>query len=47
MRFRQSVDSAAIAPLMYPGAKHMVTGYEYLLFLVGIRSGAAAAAVPK
>src|SRR6185369_16733020 len=27
---------AAIIPLMYLGAKHMVTGYDHLLFLVGV-----------
>ncbi|HXD74027.1 MAG TPA: HupE/UreJ family protein [Vicinamibacterales bacterium] len=26
----------AIAPFMYLGAKHMVTGYDHLLFLVGV-----------
>jgi hypothetical protein len=35
-RFLQSVDGAAVAPLMYLGAKHMVTGYDHLLFLVGV-----------
>ena len=35
-RFLQSVDGAAIIPLMYLGAKHMVTGYDHLLFLVGV-----------
>jgi len=35
-RFLQTVDGAAIAPLMYLGAKHMVTGYDHLLFLVGV-----------
>jgi hypothetical protein len=35
-RFLQSVDGAAIAPLMYLGAKHMVTGYDHLLFLAGV-----------
>ena len=35
-RFLQSVDGAAIGPLMYLGAKHMVTGYDHLLFLVGV-----------
>jgi len=34
--FLQSVDGAAIGPLMYLGAKHMVTGYDHLLFLVGV-----------
>ena len=27
---------AAIGPLMYLGAKHMVTGYDHLAFLVGV-----------
>jgi hypothetical protein len=35
-RFLQTLDGAAIAPLMYLGAKHMVTGYDHLLFLVGV-----------
>jgi hypothetical protein len=35
-RFLQTVNGAAIAPLMYLGAKHMVTGYDHLLFLVGV-----------
>ena len=35
-RFLQSLDGAAIGPLMYLGAKHMVTGYDHLLFLVGV-----------
>jgi hypothetical protein len=35
-RFLQTVQGAAIAPLMYLGAKHMVTGYDHLLFLVGV-----------
>ena len=35
-RFLQQLDGAAIAPLMYLGAKHMVTGYDHLLFLVGV-----------
>ena len=26
----------AVVPLMYLGAKHMVTGYDHLLFLVGV-----------
>ena len=34
--FVQGVDGAAPAPFMYLGAKHMVTGYEHLLFLVGV-----------
>ena len=35
-RFLQTVQGAAVAPLMYLGAKHMVTGYDHLLFLVGV-----------
>jgi hypothetical protein len=34
--FVQSNQGAAIAPFMYLGAKHMVTGYDHLLFLVGV-----------
>ena len=34
--FLQGVDGTAIGPLMYLGAKHMVTGYDHLLFLVGV-----------
>src|SRR5262247_662040 len=34
--FVQSNTGAAIAPFMYLGAKHMVTGYDHLLFLVGV-----------
>ena len=32
----QSIDGIAIAPFLYLGAKHMVTGYDHLLFLVGV-----------
>ena len=35
-RFLQSIDGAAIVPLLYLGAKHMVTGYDHLLFLAGV-----------
>ena len=35
-RFLETVQGAAIAPSMYLGAKHMVTGYDHLLFLVGV-----------
>ena len=35
-RFLQNLQDAAVAPLMYLGAKHMVTGYDPLLFLVGV-----------
>src|ERR1700693_4697572 len=34
--FVQSNRGTAIGPLMYLGAKHMVTGYDHLLFLVGV-----------
>lgn len=34
--FLQSVKGSAIGPLMYLGAKHMVTGYDHLAFLVGV-----------
>jgi hypothetical protein len=34
--FLQGLDGRAILPLMYLGAKHMVTGYDHLLFLVGV-----------
>src|SRR5712692_3871235 len=34
--FVQSNQVAAIGPLMYLGAKHMVTGYDHLAFLVGV-----------
>ena len=35
-RFLQSIDGPAMGALMYLGAKHMVTGYDHLLFLVGV-----------
>lgn len=34
--FVQSNHGAAIFPFMYLGAKHMVTGYDHLAFLVGV-----------
>ena len=34
--FLLSLNGPAIVPLMYLGAKHMVTGYDHLLFLVGV-----------
>lgn len=34
--FVQRIQGAAIVPFMYLGAKHMVTGYDHLLFLVGV-----------
>ena len=34
--YLQGLDGRAVIPLMYLGAKHMVTGYDHLLFLVGV-----------
>ena len=34
--FVQSNHGAAIGPFLYLGAKHMVTGYDHLAFLVGV-----------
>lgn len=34
--FVQSNTGTAVAPFLYLGAKHMVTGYDHLLFLVGV-----------
>src|SRR5215470_175249 len=34
--FLQGLSGRAVGPLMYLGAKHMVTGYDHLLFLVGV-----------
>jgi len=34
--YLQGLQGLAIGPLMYLGAKHMVTGYDHLLFLVGV-----------
>src|ERR1041385_4440675 len=34
--FLQGLKGRAIIPLMYLGAKHMVTGYDHLLFLTGV-----------
>src|SRR5216684_5642290 len=34
--FVQLNEGAAIVPFMYLGAKHMVTGYDHLAFLVGV-----------
>ena len=34
--YLQGLQGRAIVPLMYLGAKHMVTGYDHLLFLVGV-----------
>jgi hypothetical protein len=35
-RLLESIDGPAVAPLLYLGAKHMVTGYDHLLFLAGV-----------
>jgi hypothetical protein len=35
-RYLLSLNGPAVIPLMYLGAKHMVTGYDHLLFLVGV-----------
>jgi hypothetical protein len=35
-QFVQSIDGPAIGPFLYLGAKHMVTGYDHLLFLIGV-----------
>lgn len=34
--FIQESSGALVIPFMYLGAKHMVTGYDHLLFLVGV-----------
>jgi hypothetical protein len=34
--FVESNRGAAIGPFLYLGAKHMVTGYDHILFLVGV-----------
>src|SRR3954464_5098161 len=34
--FVQSIHGPAIGPFLYLGAKHMVTGYDHLMFLVGV-----------
>lgn len=35
-QFAEGMDGPAVAPFLYLGAKHMVTGYDHLLFLVGV-----------
>ena len=32
----QGIDGPAITPFIYLGAKHMVTGYDHLLYLLGV-----------
>ena len=34
--FVPAIDGPAVIPFMYLGAKHMVTGYDHLLFLMGV-----------
>src|ERR1700749_3506951 len=34
--YLERIDGVHFIPLMYLGAKHMVTGYDHLLFLAGI-----------
>jgi hypothetical protein len=34
--YLQTLDGVEFFPLMYLGAKHMVTGYDHLLFLAGV-----------
>ncbi len=35
-RFLLESEGSAVVPFLYIGAKHMVTGYDHLLFLVGV-----------
>jgi len=35
-RFLLAIKGVAIGPFLYIGAKHMLTGYDHLLFLVGV-----------
>ena len=35
-QFLASNEGVAILPFLYIGAKHMITGYDHLLFLVGV-----------
>lgn len=34
--FVESISGPAFAPFLYLGAKHMVTGYDHILFLIGV-----------
>lgn len=34
--FVESIDGPAIVPFLYLGAKHMVTGFDHIAFLVGV-----------
>ncbi len=35
-QFVQGLEGTAVVPFMYLGAKHMVTGYDHLLYLLGV-----------
>ncbi|MBQ0799212.1 MAG: HupE/UreJ family protein [Porticoccaceae bacterium] len=35
-RFVEGLEGSAVVPFMYLGAKHMVTGYDHLLYLLGV-----------
>ncbi len=35
-RFVEGLEGPAVVPYMYLGAKHMVTGYDHLLYLLGV-----------
>ena len=35
-RFVEAISGPAVVPFAYLGAKHMVTGYDHLLYLVGV-----------
>ena len=35
-RFVEGLSGTAVVPFMYLGAKHMVTGYDHLLYLLGV-----------
>jgi hypothetical protein len=34
--FVQTIDGPAVFPFLYLGAKHMVTGYDHIFFLIGV-----------
>ena len=34
--FVEGVNGPAVLPFLYLGAKHMVTGYDHILFLIGV-----------
>lgn len=35
-RFVEAIDGPAVGPFLYLGAKHMITGVDHVLFLVGV-----------